>query len=461
MRRSTSIVVLLVLLGAGLGAAGTAAARGFSGSGVGTSRPIRLFDANIRYSFGGFVARQVVQTRPNPDPLTPVVNGNFRSVGNWGHGSIHKLITLAGTHRGSGVANATAFLNQNGFLKGFARAFACFSGQYVDRGALRDQLVLSPALRALGQTRVPGHAVVGSGRALLDPSGSYAGRARTFGGFLDGGFLDIPAGPYATAFHDPNCPYDAFYDFVFNLDKNVPPVTGSGATCTVVPNYDLTVSAGSSGGLMPAGATTTPTDLERSSGLSLIGRLNHAGFLDPSYGSAAIVSAVSNRLVFLLQQSTTSTFFSPFPAVASLAPTGLEQLFSLFDPSWLHAGDLCPAPAYQPGCTAAYSQIKIVPERLVLEDLTPAPLNVYGLLPNGQWVLAYSPTFLFDSAPPINRNCAVTFTSSNPNVVGFDTDTGATVPVAKGIGAATITVTVQGFPGTIPSVPVTVTGVGN
>jgi hypothetical protein len=411
----------------------------------------------VTHSFGGFVARQVVQTQPDPNPLTPVGTANFRSAGNWGHGSIHKLITLAGTHRGSAVANATAFLNENGILKGFARGFACFSGQYVDRGALRDQLVLSPALRALGQTRVPGHVMVGSGRALLDPSGSYASRARTFGGFLD------IFGPYAAAFHDPNCPYDAFYNYVFNLDKNVPPVSGAGPTCTVVPNYDLTVSAGSSAGLMPAGATTTPTDLERSSGLSLIGRLNHAAFLDPSHGSSAIVDAVSNRVAFLLQQPTTSSFFSPFPAVTSIAPTALEQVFSsLFDPSWLQAGDLCPAPAYEPGCTAAYSQIKIIPERLVLDDPTPAPLYVYGLL-NGQWGLAYAPTFLFDATPPVNRNCAVTIASSDPTVVGFVTNpvTGAQVPVATGAGAATLTITVQGFTGTVPPVPVTVTAPGD
>ncbi len=408
----------------------------------------------VTHSFGGFVARQVAQTQPDPNPLTPVSNGNFRAAANWGHGSIHKLITLAATHRGSAVANATAYLNRNGLLPGFTRFFACLTGQYVDRGALRDQMVLSPALRALGPTRVPGHAVVGSGRALLDPSGSYAGRARTFGGFLDN-----PFGPYATAFHDPDCPYDAFYDFVFNLDKNVPPVTGSGTTCSVVPNYDLTVSAGSSQGLMPAGATTTPTDLQRSSGLDLIGRLNHAGFIDPSNGSAAIVDAVSNRLVFLLQQPTTSSFFSPFPAVASITPTALEQLFGLFDPSWLQTGDLCLPPLYRPGCTAVYSRIKIVPERLVLEDSTPAPLYVYGLL-NGQWVLAHSPTFLFDSAPAVNRNCAVTLTSSAPTVVSFVTnpDTSAKVPVATGIGTATISITVQGFTGNIPTVPVTVTG---
>ena len=95
----------------------------------------------------------------------------------------------------------------------------------------------------------------------------------------------------------------------------------------------------------------------------------------------------------------------------------------------------------------------------MLEDSTPAPLYVYGLL-NGQWVLAQSPTFLFDSAPAVNRNCAVTLTSSAPTVVSFVTNpaTGAKVPVATGIGTATITITVQGFTGNIPTVPVTVTG---
>ena len=409
----------------------------------------------VTHSFGGFVARQVVQTQPDQNPLTPAGNGNFRTAANWGHGAIHKLITLAATHRGSAVANATAFLNRHGLLPGFARFFACLTGQYVDKGALRDQMVLSPALRALGQTRVPGHAVVGSGRAVLDPSGSYTGRARTFGGFLD-----QPFGPYATALHDPSCAYDAFYNFAFNLDKNVPPFTGSGATCSETPNYDLTVSASSSQGHMPEDATTTPADLERSSGLSLIGKLNHAGFLDPSAGSAAIVGAVSNRLVFLLQQPTTSSSFSPFPAVASAMPTVVEQLFSdLVDPSWLQTGGLCTPPLYRPGCTAAYSRIKVVPERLVLEDSTPAPLYVYGLL-NGQWVLAYAPTPLVDSPPPVNRNCAVTLVSSAPTVVSFVTnpDTGAKVPVATGIGTATISLTVQGFAGAIPLVSVTVTG---
>jgi hypothetical protein len=408
----------------------------------------------ITHSFGGFVARQVVQTQPDSSPLTPDGLGNFRSKENWGHGPIHKLITLAATHRGSASANASAFLNQHGASTGTTRGLACLAGEYIDQGAVRDQLVLSAALQALGQTRVPGHAVVGSGRALLDPTGFYAAEDKNAAELLD-----KSTGPYATAFTDPSCPYDALANYTFNLDKNVPPFTGSGSTCDVAPNYDQVVSAYSSQGLLPAGATTTPEDLETSSGLSLIGKLNHSALHDPAFGSPAIVSAVSDRLVFLLQQPTTSTFFGQFPAVASVAPTALEQQFSTFDPAWLEAGTSCPAPSYHAGCTASYTSIKVVPSQLTLEDSTPAPLFIYGLL-NGHWVLAYAPTFVFATAPPINRNCPVTLTSSNPQVVNFDTNsvTGSSVPVAVGVGTTTIQVTVQGFTGTIPPVPVTVTG---
>jgi pimeloyl-ACP methyl ester carboxylesterase len=411
----------------------------------------------VTHSFGGFIAREVVQTQPDLNPLTSADLANFRAATNWGHGSIHKLVTLAATHRGSASANATADVNQNGETTGNARLFGCAAGEYIDQGAIRDQMVLSAALNALGQTRVPGHALVGSGRAELDPSGFYKTEDKDFATLLD-----KSTGPYATAFSDPNCPYDALDNYTFNLDKNVPPFSGSGATCSVTPNYDLVVSAYSSQGLMPAGATTLPTDLEKASGLELIGKLNHSALHDPTFGSAAIVGAVSDRVLFLLQQPTTSAFFSRFPAVASVAPTSVEKDLSKFDPAWLTAGSQCPSPTYQSGCTADYTSIKAIPAQLTLENATPAPLFAYGLL-NGQWVLAYSPTFIFASAPPINRNCAVTLTSSDTSVVDFLTNsiTGASVPQAKGVGTATITINVQGFTGNVPAVPVTVTGTGN
>jgi hypothetical protein len=408
----------------------------------------------ITHSFGGFIARQVVQTQPDPDPLTTNSAANFRAQANWGHGSIHKLITLAATHRGSAKANAAAYLNHNGSSPGFGRQAACLTGSYIDQGALADQMLLSPALLALGESLVPGHAVVGSGRALLDPSGYYKNAD------FASAFLDTSSGPYWTAIQDPNCGFDAFDNYAFNLDKNTPPFTGSGTTCSETPNYDLVVSAYSSAGLLPASATTTVTDLEQASGLALVGRLNHSGLISPTYGSAAIVDAVSNRLVFLLQQPTTSSFFSSFPAVASVAPNTVEQTLGQYDPTWLQtsvqSGNACPAPSYATGCTASYSAIQVIPSQLALEDAAPAPLFVYGLL-NGQWVLAHYPTV--ETGSP-NRNCAVTFTSSDTSVVGFFTNpvTGATVPTANGNGTATITVTVQGFTGSIPAVPVTVRG---
>jgi len=410
----------------------------------------------VTHSFGGFIARQVVQTQPDPNPLTLASFENFRAATNWGHGSIHKLITLAATHRGAASANATAFVNQNGVSPGTPRQLGCLAGAYIDQGALRDQMVLSSALRSLGDTPVPGHAVVGSGRALLDPSDGYADADAALAA------LDTSTGPYRTAFNDPNCAFDALDNYTFNLDKNVPPFTGSGTTCSETPNYDLVVSAYSSAGLLPTSATTTATDLEQASGLTLVGKLNHSALHDPAFGSVEIVGAVSDRVAFLVRQPTTSSFFSPFPAVASVPANTVEQQLSQFDPAWLQAGNQCPSPAYQTGCTANYTAIKVVPSHLTLEDATPAPLSVYGLL-NGQWVLAYSPTFLLAPAPPVNRNCAVTLTSSDPAVVGFFTNsvTGATVPVAEGVGTATIQVTVQGFAGSIPAVPVTVTSTGN
>ena len=412
----------------------------------------------VTHSFGGFIARQVAQTQPDASPLTPDALRNFRSAINWGHGSIHKLITLAATHRGSAEANATAFLNENGNFPGVPRSVACLVGAYIDRGALRDQMVLSQALRLLGRTPVPGHAIVGSGRAVDDPSGTFAAAAKNIATFVD-----TANGPYATAFKDQDCPQDALANYTFNLDKNSPPFTGKGATCSVTPDYDLVVSAYSSQGLLPDAAATTAANLESSSGLPLVGKLNHSALHDPAFGSAEIVRAVSDRIVFLLQQSTTSTWFSHFPAVMSVALTDVETKLKEFKPTWLEAGNVCQKPAYWEGCTADYASFKVVPPRLVLEDSTPAPLYVYGLL-NGQWVLAYSPTASLAAKPPVNRNCPVTLTSSNPAVVNFLTnpETGASLPVAVAVGggSAMIQVTVKGFAASI-HVPVTVTGAGN
>ena len=413
----------------------------------------------VTHSFGGFVARQTAQTQPDPNPLASDNRRNFRAAANWGHGPIHKLITLAATHRGSAGANASAYLNRfgNQSIEGKSlnlRGLSCVSAQYIDRGALRDQLVLSQALLVLRETRVPGHVIVGSGRAVLDPSDSYKDQAE-----LIVFAVDTPSGPYASAFTKAAvCPYDALANYTFNLNPDVPPLTG-GSQCTI-PDYDLTVSAYSSQGLLPNTATTTTVDLEDISGLELIGRLNHTALHDPSAGSPEIVAAVSSRVLFLLQQPTTNPLFSHFPAVASVAPTALEQTFSdpaRFDPTWLELGSDCPPPTYIGSCDP-YTEIKVIPERLVLQDATPTPLYVYGRR-DGQWILAYAPSASFI---PGTQNCPLTFTSSDPAIVTFmvNTVTGAQTVVATGVGTATIEVTVQGFGGSV-SVPVTVQGVGD
>src|SRR5262249_35500255 len=151
------------------------------------------------------------------------------------------------THRGSESANGAAYINANGKTPGELRKEGCMLGNYIDRGAIRDQMVISPALQALRQTRVPGHAVAGSGRAVLDPTGVY--RLEEFAVAS----LDQQNGPYATAFtfNMAACPFDSLANYSFNLDANAPPLSGSGATCSVIPNYDLVVSAYSSQGRLP------------------------------------------------------------------------------------------------------------------------------------------------------------------------------------------------------------------
>jgi hypothetical protein len=298
--------------------------------------------------------------------------------------------------------------------------------------------------------------VVGSGRAKLDPSGFYLRQELAIVS------ADTATGPYANALNNAaeGCGSDALANYAFNLDPNVPPLT-NGNECSTVPNYDLTVSAYSSQGLLPTGATTTAVDLEHINGLPLIGYLNHTALHDPSAGSTEIVGAVSSRVRFLLQQPTGSSLFSHFPSVASVAPTLLEDTFSSqFDPVWLEHGTDCQPPHWVQPCPVTYTGIKVVPEKLVLEDSLPTPVYVYGQL-DGQWVLAYSPV-AFASDPKTNRYCPVALTSSNPEVVTFfdNVVTGVTTIVAAGVGTATIEVTVQGFTGSV-FVPVTVQGVGD
>ena len=408
----------------------------------------------ITHSFGGFIARQVVQTQPDPSPLSARPLHNFRSVENWGHGSIHKLITLAAPHRGAATANATADVNKNGHQEGALHDIACELRAFIEKGALADQMVLSPALEALNETRVPGHAIAGSGRAALDRSGLIqlgltalaSADKSTEQGDTEDGFYTKAAKTPAHA----GCFLDLVSNYIFNRDANSPPVTGMDTgikdTCDVEePNYDGAVSTYSSLGLMPASATTTADDLSTNE-LSLLKLLNHSALHDPAAAGSsasegtAIVARVSGHVASLLQEPTLSEKFSYFPAPRDARLSAIEQELSTISPTWLTLGNPCSKSVFEP--CPAYANLQVVPSSLRLDDATPTPLSVYGLL-GTDWVLA---------------SCLVTLESHDDAVATIATNdtTSAQTVVAVGIGVTKISVSVKDR-GTL-TVPLTVTG---
>jgi hypothetical protein len=180
-------------------------------------------------------------------------------------------------------------------------------------------MVLSPALKTLGETRVPGHAVAGSGRAALDPSLSY----RTAFTFLP--LTDTSNGPYRTAANSP-CSLDGLANYIFNLNANDPPVSGSDKdnNCSVTPDYDLVVSEHSSLGFSPACRD------DRGEPVACRG-LNHSA-IRPMFRLRRDRQKVSDRLDFLLRQPTAGSFFAP----TSFPPPGFGRLrggLSAYDPS--------------------------------------------------------------------------------------------------------------------------------
>lgn len=429
----------------------------------------------VTHSYGGPVARQVAQTQPDPNPLTTADQSNARSVTNWGHGMMHKLVTLAATHRGSALANSVAYLNQ--LRNGALRTDVCIDGIDIGGGALADQLVLSPALRGLHETRLPGHAVIGSGtvRDADVPSISNC----TSGGceicYSASGYhgeyslyrsQDVPTGPYQSAgdlggticgfsFYCENfnhASYDRLTNYVFNLAYAAPFPYSDCDLATEFPNSDLTVSACSSRGQQTTSAYSTVEDFDP----ALRGRLSHTQLVS--------TPAVADRVRFLLQQQTTSEYFAPFPATGE--PTSLEeQLGNVGSAEGLAAGtacasgpdnslinscysecNSCEATGDTPPCFAEY---RVVPAPLVLREIgQAAPVLVYGRVArgplDGQWTNVQS------LANQIW--CTVGMSSSNPSVARITTwkdisgapdQSGINVVAAVADGHSDISLTVQ------------------
>jgi pimeloyl-ACP methyl ester carboxylesterase len=431
----------------------------------------------VTHSFGGPVTRQAIQTQPDSNPVTPNDQANFRAATNWGHGTIHKLITLSGSHRGSPVANLVSLVNANGLngtsSPGLLRSILCLDAIDVGAGALGDQLVLSPAMEGLDETPVPAHAFAGSGIVPNEAPGLAASAMpTTFGlGSYHGEYwsyqcLAAPDGPYGQAGavsqtdcinlllgsgpESPfdNCAYNRLTNYTFNLSYDVPPLKpmSEDSNCTPVhgPNYDLTVSDLSAQGMLPAAAFTSAAELNP----ALVGHLNHTEMRSNPMVSAAVTA--------LLHAPAASPSFARFPATGS--PTALEQeLANVGSPAGLTLGEACSAPpivgptncylpcSETPGNIPCFKELKVHPSPLVIRGFgIPAPIFIYALYfdPNGgpldgKWVNVQSVGTGFW--------CTVTMTSSNDAVASIQTGQPADQPVVVGVstGQATVTVTVE------------------
>ncbi len=292
----------------------------------------------VTHSYGGVVMRLVAQGAVSTDPDNPltVEQSNFRSARNWGHGLMHKFVSIAATHRGSDTGNHLAVLNHSGVIRGLIRDIAASQDAAIDEGAVEDQMVLSPLLRTLAETPVPCHALVGSG--LCEYNAFYANR---YSKLWD---ADNFGGPYSAVGKLYNSDksmnlanFRKISNYAYNLDYYV-----LRDDTLQDPNYDLTVSSYSMKGLMPRGNYSDHTDIESAGGFAtgdLVGHLTHGDEINiGASGDAGPTYAVTARVLQLLHAPTTSPLFAHFPAASSVPPTPLENTLSVassFDPAWL------------------------------------------------------------------------------------------------------------------------------
>lgn len=286
----------------------------------------------VAHSYGGVIMRWIAQSQAEANnPMALDSAANYRNVRNWGHGLFHKLITIATTHRGSAVSNQLADINRNGRKTGLIHFLADKSGAPIHLGGVEDQMVVSPQLRQLQRTRVPGHVIAGSG--LCGFNAEYAKRLLMIWA------ADIDNGPFRSLGEPINAEiFRKLSNYGFNLRQELMDDTSQD------PNYDLTVSSWSSKAGMPLQAQTTVAELEAELGLSateLVGRVTHGDEISAGSGDRRPVDAVAQRVAFLLRQPTSSSYFAAFPGFDQLPLTITEQAFSdqqRFDPHWLYIG---------------------------------------------------------------------------------------------------------------------------
>jgi len=332
----------------------------------------------VAHSYGGVNMRWIAQSQAElTNPLALDATTNFRNAGNWGHGLFHKLITIATTHRGSAVSNQLADLNRNGRKAGIIAAAAESQSSWINRGAVEDQMVVSPRLRMLGRTRVPGHVIAGSG--LCEFNANYDDRLYMlwFADAADGPFRSLGAAR-TNGVRDWSV-YRAMSNYGFNLGQELMDDTSQD------PNYDLTVSSWSSKAGMPLAAQSTVSDLEGQVGLGagqLVGRVTHGDEIADGSGDRRPVDAVSQRVAFLLRQPTDSDYFKFFPGFFEVPLTPTEEEFSntqRFNPDWLYISVTNPGTqgirtlaASEPSLSANVSGTTVVPGQVLQVSVTPS-----------------------------------------------------------------------------------------
>jgi hypothetical protein len=279
----------------------------------------------VAHSFGGVVLR-VAATLQRDSSLGEDPTVNFRALTNWGHGPVHKLITLGTTHRGAAVVNHIARLN---LLRGGKVARWLDDSHWaINKGALEDQFVAYGAQRLLRTaTPFPGHAIAGQCEYSQASLEQFLYKLMRL--------ADVSTGPYEGAFagtQNEDQGYRRMANYVFNMNYNQSADLDTGHQ----PSYDLVVSTKSARGGMTGSATSTLN------GGGVTAMLSHTA--EPS----GAFLQVSDRVELLLRSATTSSYFRPFPpfdATYSLAELSMQSLVS---PSALYLTDGSAASAAGP-----------------------------------------------------------------------------------------------------------------
>jgi hypothetical protein len=270
----------------------------------------------VAHSYGGVVAR-VAANIQSDSVLGEDAATNFRALTNWGHGPIHKLITIGTTHRGAAVVNHIALLNRQ--TGGKVARWLSDTRVAINQGALEDQWVAYGAQRLLKRaTPFPGHAIVGLCNYERGTDEQHLFELMRV--------ADFPAnGPYARAFNgaiSTTQGYQRLVNYVFNMNYTqfADPDTG------LQPGYDLVVGARSARGGMTGLAYSA---LKGSSSASL----GHTAQPRGTY------LELSDRVEQLLKFGTTSIYFRPFPPFEAAYSLAELQMQSLASPSDLYVTD--------------------------------------------------------------------------------------------------------------------------